>query len=404
MTVFDSPLSKKVKYRIVAPWKRKQKGLQKQNFSDDGEHWNRENCNEESGELHDTWNRRKQDEGEACSEKSVMGRIRVYSLFGAPLSIIVWIVLVAGVFVMISGCPVKFGHKVRPLINDSMWQSFLVGIAGVVTALVLGYITITVLSNVDKLFKNVIVRSELRKCFSVVYLETDDTAFKEDLMEKFSEAGKTGIEQLVSYLDIRNGQWNQMDYNDFFKVKYQEIPIYFCDITLNMEEKCGKYENSFLRFMGQILIMPIQVPCSPRSWNDYVASENGMASKWNDSSSPYRKLNWLKYGSEELKSSIDVLFSDKEKQHISDEEPLMIDDWGNKYASVFYEVKKIAECDVGVVVVGSYMVLILENNYDPFEFTFGDIFRTNKYKKNQVAQQVAWLHRIIMQLVDGGVV
>lgn len=443
MTVFEDISTKEVKYHDKAPWKKRGGVCPVESSSCfKGEASKYEKRGGDA--LPETW------KGAAEKESQEgFGKIRVYSLISMPLSIVGWIAVYVGISLALSVIEM-FRH---PLVNDSIWQTILTGIGIGIVGFIFLVISENLNSKKNDLFKKHIVRHVLENYFTVRFLEWDETTESEiepasendsvgaleDKSEETSDenAEETseenseetskenskrplaetldmlpdkdylkfvlfhkdiGITKLVSELPIRHGHWNKMSFNDLFVVEQQGVPLLFCDIELILENKEDN-EKSARKFMGQVLVMPIRIPC--KRLLSYKDNYDFQSSNEEEEIQP---LSWIKQGSQELETLIQRFFKDDvcEKKH--DEEALRKDVWGKKYDSVFEDVRSIAGCDIGVVVSGPYMVLILENNFDPFEFTFKDNFRTSKGKTKQVEQQITWIYQIFRTLRDGGVI
>ena len=90
---------------------------------------------------------------------------------------------------------------------------------------------------------------------------------------------------------------------------------------------------------------------------------------------PVGECQWLRAGNLGIQVAIMPFFdnviipSKQENMVFSPEE------WLEKYASVYKKVTHIAQCRVGFVVTQNFLAVILENNYDPFEFGMKDVFK-----------------------------
>ncbi|MBQ9396003.1 MAG: hypothetical protein IJU23_10910 [Proteobacteria bacterium] len=68
------------------------------------------------------------------------------------------------------------------------------------------------------------------------------------------------------------------------------------------------------------------------------------------------------------------------------------------------EVNRNAQCNVGWIISGCYLVVILENTFDPFEFSFSDLFRSNKKVVTRVDKQAQWLISIMEPHLRAGLI
>ena len=272
----------------------------------------------------------------------------------------------------------------------------------------------------NKLYKKTIVHQSLDNFFDVKYVDSDDdsdpkyetlNAYKKNDAIIYEDNAKCiyanntmGIYELVKLLGIRSGQWNKLTYNDMFMVEFNGKPMVFVDLVLMNHLMIGRSEVNYEQFMGQLLIMPIKTPCGncASSLADGEDQEQEPSSV-NRPVMEWTRYSWLRRGNETVNGILRDLFKGCTIPE-NHEAPLSLDEWGGKYYNVFKSLRSISKCDYGVVVTKGFIVLILENNFDPFEFSFVDNFKPLRIKLKQITRQSAWVCRVVKALYEGGVV
>ena len=69
---------------------------------------------------------------------------------------------------------------------------------------------------------------------------------------------------------------------------------------------------------------------------------------------------------------------------------------------VWFDIRDAAQCETAIVVYGSHLVIIMQNNFDPFEFGFQDMFTSDTKLIEKIDRQVSWLWSVIRPLEATG--
>ncbi|MBQ1265712.1 MAG: hypothetical protein IIY06_02940 [Proteobacteria bacterium] len=430
-SVFEQlPLKKEIKYNLVAPWMKKHDKPERWNLEEDSDEgiYHSWNGGEDSGaSLEDTWGNYEDNAVEVSSREcqSIYGKLTLMSIFSVPLHAIGWPLLIGGFVTMFVACPDKRGNKGHWLIEDSYGMSVLAGLAGVIIACVMIFWAFGLIVERNKIFKNIIVRQELSKKFQVEFLESDAETHEKYPNLKQLKENNVKMNMFLKLLSIRNGGWTSSERNDFFLAYYQETPFVFMDITLTNKVGTGKEATYYKQFMGQVMLFPMRVTCRiEKNSQDqemdalFQRLESAYADVSEDlklemrlsalkelpDAKPVGECQWLRAGNLGIQVAIMPFFdnviipSKQENMVFSPEE------WLEKYASVYKKVTHIAQCRVGFVVTQNFLAVILENNYDPFEFGMKDVFKNKDKKTDLVAKQVTWLGHICGTMKNAGLI
>ena len=420
MNVFEALSDKVVHYQLVAPWSDKDYDDGKD--SQDYKNWDRmseasaqDEAKKQIQAQEDLWGRDQKKKGASRIDEKVLATLEkqnksIYILLGliSCVNFVLFTISIGSIFFIIYIIR-KFQKGMVNLFGTDF--TTLQGI-GVIVGIFIICIVTGLLGNAfakyrSRLYKKTIVHNALGLFFDVNYVESDhslDSKYKE--LIAYVKSG--GLEKIVGTLKIRNGKWSDLDYNDLFMLEYDGKPILLIDMSLKNSERMGKKEALLTQFMGQLMIIPIKTPCQQSErYVDSDEAHEGSPEIENKTAHPpvleKTCYSWLRKGDLALEKALTNIFHGctiPEQQ----EAPVTLDEWGGKYYNVFKSLGTVAKCDCGVVVTKSFMVLILENDFDPFEFGFSDNFKPFKVKSKVVTRQAAWVCRVVKALVEGNVV
>lgn len=459
MNVFSKPQkkNKSIKYKTLAPWKKSKESSRKLGWGDQNVAYSN------FGSYVD----REIDGG-------VRLKLNILQILGGPVTALGIIVFFGGLFVQGTACPGKNGRSAHPVIANSFWFTVLTGLGIIIVGFLIIYLGSVIKEKRNEVFKRDIVRKCLERNF-----EISDYIYNSN----FRSEGYAVT--LLCHLNIRNNQWNRVEYNDYFVGRYNHLPFIFFDCKLINHEGYGKNSTDYVLFRGQVIVLklnkPVDFGCQfiledgdvqlkaydsllddfdpllngERTLDNSVLSDavNDRLKKLED----YRKhlesdLSALKNARESLDNfdadkwnafiqahtdcngNIDIndetLTAEErdlvQKYEITRDAMLHLSQSGQSKSFIPFhtdanamqnarqrllsmyatltEVVQNAQCEVGWILAGSYLVIILENAFDPFEFGFADLFRSCKKISNRVDKQVQWLCSVLEPHVRAGLI
>ena len=69
---------------------------------------------------------------------------------------------------------------------------------------------------------------------------------------------------------------------------------------------------------------------------------------------------------------------------------------------VWLGMREAAQCEIGVVVSGNRLAIIMQNSFDPFEFGYREMFSSFNKLNQKIENQVSWLWSVIRQFESTG--
>ena len=314
--------------------------------------------------------------------------------FKWPVTVAGIIMALMGVGVQMSAISDKYGRNPQPVTAEDFWYAILAGLALVIGGFALILLGVFMRKKRNEVFKKDIVRKRLECDFEI-----------SDYIYNSNSNNKISTFTLLYSLNIRNNCWNIIEYNDYFVGKYHGAPFLFFDCKLYNMVISGKSSTDYLLFSGQVVILKLSKPVDFSCQFAFDDDCDGI-----DVEPCHSNLNLF----EPLLNGEHTLDDLLKSQNQESEPPGCIRSDGEAmYDARCYlqpmhahliEAVQNARCHVGWVLNGSYLAIILENGFDPFEYGFKDLFISGDKISNRVDKQVQWLCSILEPHVRAGLI
>ena len=224
-------------------------------------------------------------------------------------------------------------------------------------------------------------------------------------------------------------QFSFPKFTDYFLGKFESKPFMFIDIELFRRENLNEDTKKCKMFSGQVILMklnkPLDFSCSfsiddhefniapykneLKAFDQYICGDKPISRQASDSRdlSEREQALSLEDRIEKCKQEIQEIehvntdisgtsHGILAPQYWDDHAMGRASDYLMKVQGALHAVIDAAGCDnVGWIMSDGYLVTILENKFDPFEFTSKDIFRSAKKVMQRVDRQAAWLVSIM---------
>ncbi len=387
MNVFEKPVSqdRDIYFAATAPWKKS---------AGQSNGWNDSATNNFGSH------------GTEAIASAVRLKLDVCQLLGSTLTALGVIGILGGMVVLATCCSGRHSHRpAHPVIANSFVLTILTGIGIIVVAIIIECIATSLMKKRQEIFKREIVQKRLEHdCEILDYFYTDVS----------KEEGYAV--QLLQKLFIRDNSWKELKFNDYIVGKYHSAPFIFFDCTLNKTIKDkGDKNHTCTHFKGQILIFKMKhavdfgcqfyidsagINVAP-NYSNFSAFEDLLTGKKN-------LKEQIELDSDEMRNNVVEV---KQKKYevvggnLNDvDRVLEARNYLTSKLSQLNEVNRNAQCNVGWIISGCYLVVILENTFDPFEFSFSDLFRSNKKVVTRVDKQAQWLTSIMEPHLRAGLI
>ena len=105
-----------------------------------------------------------------------------------------------------------------------------------------------------------------------------------------------------------------------------------------------------------------------------------------------------KIASLESIDDIDKVFTDDDDDEVSIDTELLL----RSQEHVWLDIHHAAQCEIGIVVSGNRLAIIMQNSFDPFEFGYKEMFSSFSKLEQNIDNQVSWLWSIVRSLETTG--
>ncbi|MBQ9394962.1 MAG: hypothetical protein IJU23_05535 [Proteobacteria bacterium] len=345
--------------------------------------------------------------------KMIRQQLIKYQLLGKPLVYLGFLGGVVGLCILLLAFYSKVlnsdaAESLMETTSNSVALNIFIGIVIIIISMVL--VTRGTKNNDKKLelFKNQVVGYTLSKFFLI-----------RKYIFKTHSVYSLKVSPLME-LKIKDNNWNQIQLNDCFTGEYHSLPFVFLDCKLKKVIYYRKSADITLMFPGQIMIFKLNqfFNCSCK----FYFTQDGLNIRPVESKMAiFDNLFANKISVEEYflpnvpTESVDDYerFITRQYQMLVDSHSDAIPDFDEQAVaaarqylmpkiSELVRIVQIAQCDVGWILSGSYLAIILENSFDPFEYSYSDILRSDYKIGDRISRQVEWLSAILDAHVQAG--
>ena len=267
----------------------------------------------------------------------------------------------------------------------------------IIVGIILLYVNAHYKKKTSEMIKHDLMQSYLNKWFTINDYIFNNQKTKPD---KFLFA-------FLLYLKIADNAWNQFLYTDYFKGNLQNTQFIFIDCSLPQ----FNLNVPFMTFKGQIILIQLNQFPTDQDFCMRTFIEKSSA----DSQKP---LDFFIHP--QLNEQADALFNpnihtedvpsfdliNTNVKHPVYNNEVSIDNPVRKllltHESVFYDIQRLASCDTGFILSNKFLIILLVNEYDPFEFNMKDLFKSYDQLANKIDAQAGWIWSIIKEVEKTG--